>query len=114
MRDLHVGDRVIADDALGHLAIGDRLHLQRVHAAEIGDLREGQRGLLDQPHRGGLRHQGQAHRSCPSPWAAVRGAPGGSIYGRAGYGTAPGSGSRPTSACYDKHGDGRGFDDADR
>ena len=56
-RDLAVGDRVVADDALCHLAIGDRLHLERVHAAEVGDLGEGERGLLDQPHGGGLGHQ---------------------------------------------------------
>jgi len=59
--DLAVGHRVVADNALRHLAVSDRLHLQRVHAAEIGDLGEGERGFVDQPHGGGFRHQGEGH-----------------------------------------------------
>jgi hypothetical protein len=60
-RGLHVGDRVVADDALCDLAIGDRLDLQRMHAAEIRDLGKGQGGFLDQPHGGGLWHQRKGH-----------------------------------------------------
>jgi hypothetical protein len=32
-----------------------------VHAAKIGDLGEGESGLLDQPHGGGLGHQRRGH-----------------------------------------------------
>jgi hypothetical protein len=54
-----IGDRIVAHDALRDFAIGDGLDLQRVHAAEFRDLGEGQCRLFDQPHGGGLRHQGQ-------------------------------------------------------
>jgi hypothetical protein len=58
---LAVLHRVVADDALRHLAIRDGLHLQRMHLHEIGDLVEGEGGLLDQPHGGCLGHQGLDH-----------------------------------------------------
>ena len=45
------------------LAVGDALHLERMQFAEIGDLIEGQRGVLDEPNGRRLRHQrGVAHR----------------------------------------------------
>ena len=47
-------DGIAPDDALGALVIGDGLHLERVQLAEIGDLIEGQRGVLDQPDGGRL------------------------------------------------------------
>jgi len=58
---LPVGDRVEPLHLDGDLAIGDRLHLERVQTAEIGDLVEGQGGVLDQPHGGRFRHQGSGH-----------------------------------------------------
>ena len=48
---------------LGGLAVGDRLHLERVQPAEVGDLLEGQRGVVDQPDGGRLGHQGRGGRS---------------------------------------------------
>ena len=56
--DLFIGDRVVPIDALRDLAIGDRLDFQRVHATEISDLREGQRGFVNQPNCGSFGHQG--------------------------------------------------------
>ena len=56
-RELAGRDRVHALDALRHVAVGDALHLQHVQAAQLGDLLEGQRGVLDQPHGGCFRHQ---------------------------------------------------------
>src|SRR6185437_9825501 len=53
------------------LAVRDGLNLQRVHPTEIGDLREGEGGLLDQPHGGGFRHQRQGHGVSPSARAAL-------------------------------------------
>jgi hypothetical protein len=32
-----------------------------MHAAEIGDLRKGKGGFLDQPHGGGLGHKRKGH-----------------------------------------------------
>ena len=62
-RDLQVavGDRIEPLHLDGDLAIGDRLHLERVQAAELGDLFEGQRGVLDQPDGGCFRHQRSEH-----------------------------------------------------
>jgi hypothetical protein len=36
------------------LAVGDALDLERVQAGEVGDLLEGERGVVDQPDGGGL------------------------------------------------------------
>ena len=41
----------------GHGA-NQALHFKNVQTAEIGDLLEGQRGIVDQPHGSGLCHQG--------------------------------------------------------
>ena len=60
-RELAIGDGVVADNALGHLTVRNRLHLEGVHAAEIRDLGEGQCCLFDQPHGGGFGHQRQCH-----------------------------------------------------
>ena len=54
-RDLLAGelsgsDRIMSANARGDVAIGDALHLQRMQFAEIGDLIEGQRGVLDESH----------------------------------------------------------------
>jgi hypothetical protein len=51
------GHRVLALDALGHVFVGDAFHFQRMQAAEIGDLLEGERGVVDQPDGGRLGHQ---------------------------------------------------------
>jgi hypothetical protein len=59
-RQLAVGDRVHALDALRHVAVGDALHFQHVQAAELGDLLERQGSVLHQPDGGGLGHQGAA------------------------------------------------------
>ena len=56
-------DRIEALDAGGDFAVGDALHLERVQLTEIGDLVEGERGILHQPDSGRLGHQrGIAHR----------------------------------------------------
>jgi hypothetical protein len=59
-RQLAVGDRVHALDALRDVAVGDTLHFQHMQAAELGNLLEGQRGVLHQPDGSGFRHQGSA------------------------------------------------------
>src|SRR3712207_7346799 len=46
-------------------AIGDALHLQRVQAAEVGDLIEREARILDQPDGRRLGHQGFVHASAP-------------------------------------------------
>ena len=50
-------NRIITLDAGRDLAVGDAFDLQRMEFAELGDLVEGQRRVLDQPYSGGLRHQ---------------------------------------------------------
>ncbi|MGY3406330.1 hypothetical protein ACVWZV_002443 [Bradyrhizobium sp. GM5.1] len=54
---LAIGKGIHALDALGGVAIGDRAHLEGVHFGEIGDLIEGQRGIVEQPDGGRLGHQ---------------------------------------------------------
>src|SRR5207302_6371499 len=49
--------RIEALDALGGVAVGDRLDLERMQFAEVRDLIERKRGVLDQPDGGRLRHQ---------------------------------------------------------
>ena len=56
-RELAGRDRIVALDAGRHFAVGDPFDLERVQFAELGDLIEGQRGVLDQPDGGRLRHQ---------------------------------------------------------
>jgi hypothetical protein len=56
--ELAGGDRVAAFDALRDFAVRNALHLQRMEVTEGGDLLEAERGVLDQPNGGGLRHQG--------------------------------------------------------
>ena len=56
-RQLAGHDRVHALDALRGFAVGDRLHLERMQPAELRDLVEGQRGVVDQPDGGRLGHQ---------------------------------------------------------
>ena len=43
--------------APGDLAVGNTLHLEGMEPAKIGDLLEGQGGIVHQPHGGGLGHQ---------------------------------------------------------
>src|SRR5580658_1514373 len=81
--DLPVRDRI---EALHHgrdLAVGDRLNFERMQTAKAGDLLEGQRSMLDQPHCGGLGHQRRNHPSRtpgntrgPGSTVARRGIPG--------------------------------------
>ena len=56
-RELAGRDRIVALDAGGDLAVGDAFDLERVQFAELGDLIERQRSVLDQPDGGGLGHQ---------------------------------------------------------
>jgi hypothetical protein len=56
-----LADRVEPPDAGPDLAIGDALDLERMQAAEIGDLVEGQPGIVDQPNRRGFRHERLVH-----------------------------------------------------
>ena len=51
-------DRIGAFDALGGVAVGDRLHFERMQVAQLRDLVEGQRRIVDEPHGGRFRHQG--------------------------------------------------------
>jgi hypothetical protein len=51
-------DRIEALDALRGVAIGDRLHFEHMQIAELRDLVERQRSILDQPHGCRFRHQG--------------------------------------------------------
>src|SRR5262249_32228938 len=62
-------------DALRGIAVGDRLHLERGKLAEVGDLIERERGVLDQPDGGCFRHQrrcghGEAYSWLPPPGEA--------------------------------------------
>jgi hypothetical protein len=56
-----LADRVEATDPCTHLAVGDALDLERMQPAEIGDLVECQSGIVDQPNRGGFRHERLVH-----------------------------------------------------
>ena len=64
-RENAAGDRVDAAHVLGHIAVGNALHLEMMQAAEFRDLREGQRGVVEQPDRGGAGHQNVGHRYSP-------------------------------------------------
>ncbi len=56
--------------AAGQLGAGgvvcDRLHLQDVEAAEVGDLLEAERGIVDQPGGGRMGHERLGHGKTPS------------------------------------------------
>ena len=56
-RQLPGEHRIETLDALGGVAIGDRLDFEWMQFAEVGDLVERQRGVLDQPNGRCLRHQ---------------------------------------------------------
>ena len=56
-RELAGEDRVGALDPLRGIAVGDRLHLERMQHAEMRDLLEGQRRVFDQPDGGRLGHE---------------------------------------------------------
>ena len=58
---LAVCHRIETLHLVGHLAVGDGLDLERMQPAEIGDLLEGKRGVLDQPNSGRLGHQRSSH-----------------------------------------------------
>ena len=73
-RQLPGRNRIVALDAGRHLAVGDSLDLERVQFAELGDLVEAQRGVLDQPYRRSLGHQrGFAHLDMLLAIARARG-----------------------------------------
>ena len=55
------GHGIEALDARRDVAIGDALHLELVHPAEIRDLLEAERGVVDQPDGGRLGHQRLVH-----------------------------------------------------
>ena len=71
-RQLPGQDRVEALDPLRGVAVGDRLHFKRVQLAEIGDLVERQRGIVQQPDGGRLRHQRAAVAMAKSPLCSAR------------------------------------------
>ena len=56
-RQLAGDDRVHALDALRRFAVGNGLHLERMQRAELRDLVEGKRRVVDQPDGGRLGHQ---------------------------------------------------------
>jgi hypothetical protein len=58
---LVVHDRVETLHTGGHVAIRDALHFQLMQAAEIADLLEADRGVVDEPDRGGLCHDRFVH-----------------------------------------------------
>ena len=65
-RQLMVRDRVNSANAGADIAVGDAFDLQRMKHAEIGDLVEGEPGVLDQPDSGCDRHQRLfGHESSP-------------------------------------------------
>src|SRR5262249_14498510 len=72
--ELAVGNRVHALDALRRVAVCNGAYLERVHFGEIGDLIEGQSGIVDEPHGSRLRHQRcVAHGKSPLCFATPSG-----------------------------------------
>src|SRR5207247_7703792 len=66
--ELAVLDGVHAHDAAGDIAICDALHLERMQAAEGGDLLETEGGVVNEPDGSGLWHQqGRGHDKSLSP-----------------------------------------------
>ena len=53
---LIVGNRIEPLDTGGHVTIGDALHLKLVQPAEIADLTEAERGVVDQPNSSCFGH----------------------------------------------------------
>jgi hypothetical protein len=49
---------ILALDPLRHVLVGDTFDLKRMQAAEIGDLLEGERGIIDKPDGCRFGHQG--------------------------------------------------------
>ena len=66
---LIVANRVKPLDPGGHIAIGNALHFQFMHATKFGNLTEGQRGVINQPNGSGLGHQRLGHRFIPLAFA---------------------------------------------
>ncbi len=64
-------DRIEPLDALRGVAVGDRLHFERMQVAQLRDLVERQRRILDQPHGCRFRHQGRGRHS-KSPLRSAR------------------------------------------
>ena len=60
---LVVGHGIESLDPYGHIAIGDALNLQLVHAGEVRDLLEADGGVVDQPDGGRLGVQQFRHVS---------------------------------------------------
>src|SRR5690606_29066924 len=56
-RELAGADRIKALDALCGLTVGDRLHLEGMELAELGDLFEGECCIVHQPYGCRLRHE---------------------------------------------------------
>ncbi len=56
-RQLTREDRIEALDSLGGIPVRNGFDLERVQFTELGDLIEGQRGILNEPNGGCLRHQ---------------------------------------------------------
>ena len=61
LRKLVVRDGVEPFHACRHIAIRNTLHFKFVHAGEIGDLLEAQRGVVYQPDGGGPGHDRFGH-----------------------------------------------------
>ena len=55
------GHRVGATHVLGDLAVGDAFDFERMEFAELGDLFEGEGGVVDQPDSRGFRHEDLGH-----------------------------------------------------
>ena len=53
---LIVGNRVQPGHAGNDVAVGDRLHLERMQSAKLGDLIESQDRIFNKPHSGGFGH----------------------------------------------------------
>src|SRR5690606_30700294 len=58
---LPAGHRIETPDARADLAVRDALDLERMQAAELGDLLEGETGIVHQPDGSGLGHQRSIH-----------------------------------------------------
>ena len=56
-RQLAGGDGIETLDALRGLPVGNGLHFKRMKLAKLGNLFEGKRGVIDEPHGGRFRHQ---------------------------------------------------------
>jgi hypothetical protein len=61
------GNRVHAAHVLGDFAIGDAFDFERMEFAELGDLLECERGVVDQPDGCRLRHEDFGHKRLVSP-----------------------------------------------